>query len=248
MITLWAEKATTELKGVKNVILPIGSTEQHGPHMPVGTDTYLTDWAMSSLVGEDVGEDFYILPTIPYGKSIEHLSYPGTITLGMNTLTMIIEDIASSLSSGGVSRLVIISGHGGNAALIDAITYDIRKKYQMECYGINIGSVYPEKEIPKCAFPFSMHAGFAETSLMKALHGEKFAHLLDKTPKKISEESRGFELLSTLSHTSYGWATEDVSAEGYIGDPSDSNKEDGERIHLAVKEQILSVLRTIVGK
>ena len=65
MIRLWAEASTEDLKDVGNVILPIGALEQHGPHMPVGTDSYLLYAVLSSLVKEDTEEDYYVLPPIP---------------------------------------------------------------------------------------------------------------------------------------------------------------------------------------
>lgn len=245
MVRLWAEASTEDLKDVGNVILPIGALEQHGPHMPVGTDSYLLHAVLSSLVKEDTEEDYYVLPPIPYGKSTEHMSFPGTVTLSMQTLCSIITDIASSLAAHKVKRLFIINGHGGNIGAIDSLLYDIRYEKKIECYAFHLGKIYPLLD-EHGGLPWSMHAGYAETSIIMAYDDGRFSKNLEKNPGVL--KSKGYDFFQSLGPVSYGWMTEDISEKGFIGNPGMASKEAGEHLIAGIVGYLLSAFKEIVGK
>lgn len=108
--------SSTEVAGLRPAfaILPVGSCEQHGAHLPILTDTLTVERVVAS-VGERVGG--LVLPTLPYGTSFEHLGFPGTMTLRWSTLAAIVADIADSCFRQGIGTLFVISGHGGNFIL-----------------------------------------------------------------------------------------------------------------------------------
>ena len=101
------------------VVLPIGSVEQHGNHMPLGTDTLLAQSV--SLAAADQAEGVVVLPPPWYGFSPHHMRFPGTVTLRVETLMAVTADIVASLVAHGFRRVLIVNGHGGNSGVIDVL-------------------------------------------------------------------------------------------------------------------------------
>ena len=104
------------------VILPIGAVEQHGAHLPLLTDTLIAsgglDRALTQLP-DDVNA--WALPPMSYGKSNEHINFPGTITFSAETLMAVLRDIGASVARAGFRRLAFLNGHGGNTALLSVV-------------------------------------------------------------------------------------------------------------------------------
>ena len=123
----WEKFTWVEIKDslprIKAVILPVGSIEQHGPHLPLACDS-LGAYKLSKEVAEKLNGEVLVLPPIFYGVSEHHMDFPGTITVRSETLISIIYDIAESIKRTGISKLIIINGHGGN---IPALSIAIRK-------------------------------------------------------------------------------------------------------------------------
>ena len=115
-------------------ILPLGSVEQHGNHMPVGTDTLLAHSVSLAAAERSVGETA-VLPPPWYGFSAHHMRFPGSITLKAETLMAVAEDIVGSLVAHGFRRILIVNGHGGNGGVIDLLASTLGHRH----YG-NAGS------------------------------------------------------------------------------------------------------------
>jgi creatinine amidohydrolase len=96
-------------------VLPLGATEQHGDHLPVGTDHILAG-GIAEAAARACAVPVLVLPTMPFGLSPHHRLWPGTVTLGAATLIAVLKDVASSLAATGFGRLLIVNGHGGNIA------------------------------------------------------------------------------------------------------------------------------------
>jgi creatinine amidohydrolase len=102
------------------IVLPLGSVEQHGNHMPVGTDTLLAH-AVSLAAAERAASHVAVLPPPWYGFSAHHMRFTGSITLRAETLMAVAEDVVGSLVTHGFRRILIVNGHGGNAGVIDLL-------------------------------------------------------------------------------------------------------------------------------
>jgi len=144
--------------GVDTAVIPFGSIEQHGPHLPIGTD-----WVIAQSLGQRLAEelDALLLPAMPYGNSREHMAFPGTITLRPGTLAAVLEDIVDSLRSHGIHKIVVLSTHGGNWILKPTLR-EINYQYP-ELKIVWANGVVPERgDLP----PEEIHAGKSETSTM----------------------------------------------------------------------------------
>lgn len=102
------------------LVLPLGSVEQHGNHMPLGTDTMLAH-AVSLAAAERLSGRVAVLPPPWYGFSAHHMRFAGSITLKAETLMAVAEDIVASLVKHGFRRILIVNGHGGNGGVIDLL-------------------------------------------------------------------------------------------------------------------------------
>lgn len=246
MIEYWSNISRKEIRRFKTALLPIGAIEQHGDHLPLGTDSFLASSVSSGLKNsaDEIKTDVLILPVMEYGKSTEHISFPGTITLSVSTLISFLFDIADSLKSSGIETLIIINGHGGNTGIIDGISYDIHRKTGLDVYSFPLGKIFAEVH-PRGGLPDSMHAGLAETSMLEYLHPE-FSELYSRIPNEATDKE-SIERLKVLGSVSWGWKTEEISAAGFIGNPSDSNESIGQEIMNKTIQLIIKKINAICG-
>jgi len=189
------------------LILPLGSHEQHGPHLPLDTDRRIIDAVVTAALSRTTGSRFIVAPTIPVTASDEHSSFPGTLSLGTETMTAALHSIVrSAWWSGGVC---IVNGHGGN---VDALNAAIRTMPD----GIPPCDVWS----PPMIRPGDLHAGHVETSLM--------LHIDPSSVRTASIEPGTFDgdpasLIALMR--SGGIAA--VAENGVVGDPRQASAVDG---------------------
>ncbi|MEM3986743.1 MAG: creatininase family protein [Candidatus Methanomethylicia archaeon] len=164
----WIE-AGKVLSSIGMVIIPVGSFEQHGLHLGLGTD-WIIAWELSRRVGERT--NIPVLPVLPYGVAVHHMDFPGTITLSPNTFRAVLMDILESLSKHGVSKVLFINGHGGNLnSLLEVCRY-AREKFGILCVVCQWWDILSGMGKTILGQPAQTHAGYAETALMLALKPE----------------------------------------------------------------------------
>ena len=120
---------------IKTVIVPWGSVEAHGTHLPLSTDILVIDY-LAKVVAKKIGA--FLFPTIPIGFCFHAASFPGTVSITQETLMRMAFDMASSLRSNGIQKIIFMSGHGGNVESLEEIAEDIKDKLDM-----NVLVVYP---------------------------------------------------------------------------------------------------------
>lgn len=168
----WAERTRTELTEVlpnATVILPIGATEQHGPHLPTGTD-FLTVEAVAVAACETAGRSVNVVltPTIPFGSSDHHLRFGGTLSLKTETATQVLADVLHSIAEDGGRRVVLVNGHGGNRGPCSSAAELASVRYGLHTGYVDYWASIPPR--PDILHPG--HAGAFETSMMQHLHPE----------------------------------------------------------------------------
>lgn len=174
---LFHEATRTELRERANetvVLLPVGATEQHGPHLPVGTD-FLTVEYLAREAAKKIATEIPIVvaPTLPFGSSPHHLPFGATLSLGTETYYRVVCDLLESLVTGGFRQMFILNGHGGNHELIQLAARDIALKHPVR---IGAGSYWMiareaiERVNTDEMASLPGHAGIYETSQILALH------------------------------------------------------------------------------
>jgi creatinine amidohydrolase len=214
------------------VVLVIGAIEQHGPHLPTGTDLAL-GVSMLTLAIErlDPSVQLWVLPPLAYGRSVEHTEFAGTVTLSQETLAAVVHDVATSVARSGFRRLVLFNSHGGNVSVLETVARDARSRTGLMIFPFSmfrIGLTYPPINDQEATW--GTHAGEWETSMMLALTPE----LVDMERAGRAEGYAAFaqppEHVGLLGPIPFAWSTHDVSATGAIGDPRSATVERGREI------------------
>ena len=143
-------------------IIPVGSLEQHGKHLPLGTDIYATI-ETCKLIAEKT--DVLVAPVVLAGLSEHHMGFPGTITLSPATFEAVVFETAQSLIRHGVKKIMLYNGHGGNGTSVDNIVTRINQETSATAVLLNSLQTPPLKSAPEEP-PYDWHAGEGETSLM----------------------------------------------------------------------------------
>src|SRR5277367_4281265 len=149
------------------LVLPTAAIEQHGHHLPLATDTLINNLLLGKAL-EKLPADapVYALPPICYGKSNEHMGFPGTLSVSASTFMAVIRDLGSSLAASGFKKLVLFNTHGGNAALVDVMARDLRAEFGLRTFTLfgSGGAVFEGLNPQEAAYGF--HAGEVETALL----------------------------------------------------------------------------------
>lgn len=162
--------------GYTTAVFAIGSTEQHGPHLPLITDSLIGD-VVAFKVAEKLGNALQA-PTIRVGLSEHHLSFPGTISLKPETLKAVINDFVDSLKTHGFKTVILLPSHGGNFATVGKIVEELQQKHpDLKVVGFTDLQAFVDamiaysEEYGVSAFDAGAHAGESETSFILALAG-----------------------------------------------------------------------------
>ena len=222
-MTDWLSLTTEEFSRARIAVLPVAAVEQHGPHLPVGTDTYIAEAYLArvrALLPEDL--PVVLLPVQQVGASDEHRAFAGTLTLSPETALRAFIEIGESVHRAGIAKLVIINSHGGNIALIDLAARQLRVRHNMLAVHASWGRFgYPEGLFTEAEHTHGIHGGDIETSIMLAAHPalvrrEKIANFV---PATIAME-QAYKHLRADFPVGFGWMTQDLNASGAVGDAS----------------------------
>jgi creatinine amidohydrolase len=229
-------------------VLPVAAVEQHGPHLPVGVDTYINEGYLARalpLVPDDL--DVLVLPGQAVGKSNEHLAFPGTLTLSAETAIRAWTEIGESVHRAGCRKIVLLNSHGGNVSVIDIAARELRVRCGMLAVNVawhRLG--YPEGLLDEVEARHGIHAGHAETSLMLAfrpetVHMERAQNFL---PRTLAMEQQ-FRYLRATQPVGFGWMSQDLNAAGAMGDASRATAEDGDAAADYGAQAFIALLREV---
>lgn len=222
-------EAREALRAARVGLLPVGSTEQHGPHLPLGTD-HLTAAEVAQRASAQGG--WLVLPTVPVGVSEHHRQFWGTLWVEPDVLRDYVLGIARSVASHGLCRLVLVNGHGGNVPALDEAARRLRRD-GIFSYVFSWWRAIPEV-IAETIATGGSHAGEMETSAVLA-----FApHLV--SPDRYAEAVAGAapEWGKRLHGVEIGFDTRDFSQSGAVGDPTLATAEKGQRLLAAAAERL----------
>lgn len=235
----WTEAADVE---TDLAVIPVGSTEQHGPHAPLGTDT-LTATAIAEAGIERYDGRAVLTPAVPVGVAEEHAQFPGTLWASPETFRAYVRDIIGSTASHGWNRVVVVNGHGGNVSPLREVCGQVTRN----------GSIY--------AVPFTWfdaidtdaihgfdgamgHGGPVETSLVSHLRADLIHE--DEFENAAAGSARGWGEFQHGVNLAYDSA--EFTESGVVGDPSNSSPEIGEQLLDAASKKLAGLLDTVANR
>ncbi|MFU0833558.1 MAG: Creatinine amidohydrolase/Fe(II)-dependent FAPy formamide hydrolase (riboflavin and F420 biosynthesis) [Oscillospiraceae bacterium] len=246
MIAKWENLTRDEIAALDKsktiVLLPTGATEQHGPHLPVGTDSIILSALIDRMIKEQNFDEGNLIfaPQLFVGKSNEHMGFPGTLTFGTQTYYSLLHDIAAAISKSGFQKLVLFNSHGGNTDMLNMISRDLRIDLGLDVFVFDWWfTPFWEKGLKglKQSGTYGVfHACELETSLMLAIRPET-VHMELAVDEDPVESLRNNSYVTILGPYTAGWKTKDVTKSGVIGAPTYATEEKGKKLlSYAVKE------------
>ena len=213
----------------ENVVIlqPLAAIEQHGPHLPVAVDSVICTAVLGAAL-EKLPADVpcYCLPPLCYGKSNEHIRFPGTVTLTAETLLRTLAEVADSIYRAGFRKLAIVNSHGGQPQVVEIAARDAHERHPdfavFPLFVWRIPGVARDALTAK-EREFGIHAGTAETSMLMALLPETVK--ADKLVCEYPDLPDG--LLSMEGARPFAWLTNDLSRSGALGDATAASPELG---------------------
>lgn len=224
-------------------VVPVGSVEQHGPHLPCGTDTFAAE-----LVARELADRMGALyvPFGPYGVTPIHAGHPGTISLRRGTFEALLADIATELIGMGIRTLVLVNWHEGNTASLNAVATDLQDEHDETTFVV-VQACYVAQRVYEAAGGELTHGGGIETLAVLA-HD---AHLVRReragTPTRPDDAHAMDEM--RRSQEVYGFVTDATALadDGWYGNPAWAEEQDAatfaEDVVTAALERLHQVLR-----
>jgi creatinine amidohydrolase len=214
-------------------VLPLAATEQHGPHLPVGTDVMIAEAYLArvrELLPDAIPATF--LPLQPVGISTEHIDYPGTLTLPTETALHNWTALGTSVARAGIRKLVMVTSHGGNSAAMTLVAQDLRARHGLLAvttgwsrFGAPDG-LFSEEELRH-----GIHGGAVETSIMLARYPEavRKEKIADFHSSAIAIE-KDYRWLSAHRPAPFAWQAQDLHPSGAVGDATQASAEKGRQL------------------
>lgn len=233
----------------KIAVLPLGATEQHGPHLPFETDTIIAqtiaEAAMDRLRGDTLDVEF--LPAEQVGYSIEHSDNPGTRTLTWDAAVERWIGIGEACHARGIAKLVMLNAHGGNSPLMTIVATELRVRFAMLAVATSwTRFALAEGMISAGERSFGIHGGDIETSVMLAARPD----LVDMSkardfPSLQQSLAADFRHLRAYGPHAFGWMMRDLNTDGVTGNAAAASAEKGRAIIAAAADGIVELLHEV---
>ena len=224
------------------LILPTAAVEQHGRHLPLATDTLINNLLLGKALDRVPAElPIFALPPVCYGKSNEHIGFPGTLSVSSQTIQAVVHDLGASVAASGFKKLVLYNTHGGNSSLVDVLARDLRAEVGLRTFSLfgSAGASFEGLSAQERTYGF--HAGEVETAFL--LHGTpELVHPAEYSANYIARIDEPQLLKPEGSSANFAWLTRDIAPSGVLGDPPPATAENGERWSNEAAARIADIL------
>jgi creatinine amidohydrolase len=226
------------------VVVPVGSVEDHGPHLPLDTDNFLI-WTICEEAAQRAQGDILLMPLIPYGFETHHMDFPGTIDIHMEHMLHFVLDVTRSVARHGFTRILLADGHGSNMPILDLVARRTIVETDALCApflwpSLALGDIRNVRESPRGGMS---HACELETSVY--LYLDQARVQMDKAVKEMGQPPSDYiwsDLLNPGPVRMMDWWTR-FSKSGVNGDPTLATAEKGRVIFEAVVENFVKFAR-----
>ncbi len=255
----WAQLTTAQAHALDKdrtiAVLPLGATEQHGPHLPLCVDTQLVDGVVAACLAHlPADSPALFLPTQAVGLSPEHAAFAGTLTLKPETVIRLWTDIAESVHAAGVRKLVLFNAHGGHVGIMDVVARDLRARLGMLVYSVNwyglplldeagqdLNQLFPPEE-----HRFGIHAGDVETSMMLALapalvNMSAAQHFASASQTRAQQ----CQVLGNGRSAKLAWQMQDYNPWGAVGNAANATPAKGQALVQAAGRGLAQLLAEV---
>jgi creatinine amidohydrolase len=244
---LWCGYTTNQIKEIIEtkdplVIIPVGSTEQHGPHLTLDTDTDI-GFQIAKDVAKNSPITTLVLPSIWAGFSEHHMAFSGTITLKQSTLSAVLIDIIESLKRHGISKIMILNSHGGNIPILSTVINEVGYNHGIYPILLTYWQLIGDqiKSIRKSNLNGMSHACELETSLKMFISPHDVE--IDLLSDTIIEEDYFYNVdMFASNKISLYKPFDQWTVTGQIGESTSASRETGEKIYKAVLCEMLKVI------
>ncbi|MGH8959463.1 MAG: creatininase family protein [Acidimicrobiia bacterium] len=235
----WKE-AEQAIDKAKLALVPVGSLEQHGPHLSLDTDMAVAQ-ALADRLQSDLGHDAVLCPPVTYGLSEHHMAFPGTMTLRPNTLVALFHDLVESLASWDLRRVLVINGHGGNIDALRLASRNARRDHRSLVAAIMWAVLAAPEIAARTQSPQYGHACEIETSVAMDLIPDRVRLDLISRPG----QRRSADPLTDPPRNLVDQAVwmEEWTDDGALGDPSLASAEMGKDLMEVIYERALAFAR-----
>lgn len=234
-------------------VLPLGATEQHGPHLPLSVDTVLVDGVVNAaLTHLSASDPVLVLPTQTLGLSTEHTAFAGTLHLSPQTLIQVWCDIGASVARAGVKKLLMFNAHGGNVGLMDVVARELRAQHGLIVYSSSWYNLPLDASVmtqfSADEHRFGVHAGDIETSMMLALSPQQVNMAEARDFASTSQErAQHYAVLGNGKSAKLGWHMQDYNPQGAAGNAAAATAAKGQALVGSAGEQLARLLKELVA-
>jgi creatinine amidohydrolase/Fe(II)-dependent formamide hydrolase-like protein len=237
-------QAKRRFRRVDIALLPVGAIEQHGPHLPLDTDAFDAAYLAQRVAETCSDPKPILLPLIPYGVSYHHSDFPGTFSVSNESLARYVYEIGMSAARNGITKLIIINGHGGNVASLHFAAQMInRDAHIFTC--VDTGETSDADIEALAETENDVHAGEIETSTTLAVRPDLVQ--MKKARRSVPRFSSRYLDFSSKRRVDWYARTARISASGVMGDPTKATREKGEQMWAVMIRNLVEFVEQLKG-
>lgn len=242
----WQDLAEA-VEETNTVVFPVGSTEQHGHHLPLGVDSYMPE-SIADRVASRTG--CLVAPTIPYGVAPHHRFKPGTFTVESETFQRYVRDVVGSVAEWGITNVLLLNGHYlAQDPELEIVVRDLRTTYDLQAFHVPLVAVFQEAAARERTSEVAFHGAEFETSLMLAIRPD-LVHMDRAVPVEPPAERLPLTGFDAYADNRVGWALSrddmrELTPVGNLGDPTVATEETGAELLADAVENIAALVEAL---